>query len=100
MAMQIKVPKGLIKCKVCGEYNGEALWGELSAKHHLANDYEYFSVSCLCKGILCHRCKKNMINRPISNTYEEETNSIWHIPSFTGMRPCKECLKEIKKLMK
>ena len=45
----------------------------------------------LCHGIPCPRCKARLIHRPISNTFDPESNSIWHTPYFGGMMPCKEC---------
>jgi len=96
MKEKTKIPKGLSKCEVCGEYNGTAKWKELSHRHHLAKDNDYFSVSCLCQGILCHKCKQNKIHRPISNSYYEDENCIWHNPWFTGMRWCDECSNKDK----
>lgn len=92
-----KIPEGLIKCEVCGEYNGKTQmqnlnWGTVCEK---SSSEEYIGVSCLCHGIPCHRCKKNKINRPISNSYYEQDNAVWHHPYFSGMRACGECLKEI-----
>ncbi|MBU2028869.1 hypothetical protein KJ761_03185 [Patescibacteria group bacterium] len=91
-----KIPEGFIKCEVCGEYNGETKmknlnWGESFIK---GSSEEYISVSCLCQGIPCPKCKKNKIHRPISNSYSEEDNSIGHWPYFSGMRACDECRKE------
>ena len=95
-----KIPEGFIKCKVCGEYNGETKmknlnWGDEPCWKNSSEDY--VTVSCLCYGILCHKCKKNKVSRPISNSYYEEDNTVWHHPYFTGMRACSECLSEIKK---
>jgi len=96
MKEKIKVPDGLSKCEVCGEYNGTAKWKELSEYPHTVKDDDYFSVSCLCQGILCHKCKQNKIHRPISNSYYEDENCIWHNPWFTGMRWCDECSNKDK----
>jgi len=49
------------------------------------------TLSCLCWGILCGRCKKNRVYRPISNTYNPESNRLEHVPWFGGMMPCDEC---------
>ena len=92
-----KIPEGLVKCEVCGEYKGEVKekdlnWGDsYFDKAEVEKSEECFSVSCLCDGILCHKCKKNKIHRPISNSYDEINNDIGHWPWFTGMMPCKEC---------
>ena len=78
---KIKIPKGLYKCEKCGEYRGEVK----------EKGKEYLTVSCLCDGILCPKCKKNKIHRPISNSYDERGNDILHHPYFTGMTDCGEC---------
>lgn len=91
-----KIPEGFIKCEVCGEYNGETKMKNLNWDDSFikGSSEEYISVSCLCQGIPCPKCKKNKIHRPISNSYSEEDNSIGHWPYFSGMRACDECRKE------
>lgn len=91
-----KIPKGLVKCEVCGEYKGsvkenDLSWSDYSDKESVNNSEEILGVSCLCDGILCPKCKKNKIHRPISNSYDETDNSIGHWPYFTGMMGCEEC---------
>jgi len=95
------VPKGLHKCEQCGEYKGEVMekdlnWEGSFHKERAEKSEEYLGVSCLCDGILCSKCKKNKIHRPISNSYDPESNTIGHWPSFSGMRPCDECKEKIK----
>jgi len=90
------IPKGLYKCEKCGEYKGSVMekdlnWNGSFHKAKAENSEEYLTVSCLCDGILCHKCKKNKIHRPISNSYEVATNEIWHHAYFTGMMGCDEC---------
>jgi hypothetical protein len=96
--LQSNIPKGLVKCEVCGEYKGKAMkkdlnWHDSFDKESKERSEEYIGVSCLCDGILCRRCMKNKIHRPVSNSYEEENNSIGHWPYFSGMMPCGECRK-------
>ncbi len=90
-----KIPEGLYRCKQCGEYKGEAMKKDLNWEGGLNEEAEkneeYINVSCLCDGILCHKCKKNKIRRPISNSYDEESNSIWHTPYFSAQFGCVEC---------
>jgi len=92
------VPKGLYKCKKCGEYKGSVKekdlnWDGSFHKETKEGSEECLTVSCLCDGILCQKCKKNKIHRPISNSYEVATNEIWHHPYFSGMMSCEECRK-------
>jgi|SRR3990167_9247264 len=96
-----KVPDGLIKCEVCGEYKGrgkkkDLSWEGSAHKENAEKSEEYFSVSCLCDGMPCPKCKKNKINRPISNSYDEESNTIGHWPWFQGWNCCNECKKNNK----
>lgn len=91
---------GLVKCDVCGEYKGNVKEKFLNRATPLEGDEgeEIIGVSCICDGIPCSKCKKNKIRRPISNSYDEEDNSISHTPYFAGMIPCHECKdKELHK---
>lgn len=95
------IPKGLIKCEVCGQYKGRGMRRDLNCGDHNNKEEherstEYFEVSCLCDGILCRKCMKEKINRPISNSYFEESNEVWHWPWFQGMKLCRECKKSSK----
>jgi hypothetical protein len=84
------------KCEKCGEYNGRVKNKDLNWEGFFHKDEEekYTTLSCLCKGILCPRCKKNKIHRPISNSYDPKNNTIGHWPWFTGWMPCEECRKK------
>jgi hypothetical protein len=92
----IKIPEGLYKCEKCGEYKGRVKkkdlnWDDSSFKVETEKGEEYLTVSCLCDGILCSKCKKNKIHRPISNSYCEESNTIEHWSWLTGMMGCEKC---------
>lgn len=93
-----KIPDGFIKCEICGEYKGKTKKRNLNWNSPLADEEmdEYTSVSCLCDGIPCPKCKKNKIHRPISNSYYEEGNFIEHWPYFSGLRSCDECIRKDK----
>jgi len=95
------IPEGLHKCETCGEYKGEVMEKDLSPLDKLGYETKggegYLEVSCLCDGILCHKCKKNKIHRPISNSYDEEDNDILHHPYLSGMIPCSECREKQNK---
>ena len=90
----VPIPPGLNRCPVCGEYRGMTLARYLDWNDEPLDASELDEeiwVSCLCEGIACRRCGKNRIHRPISNSYDRETNAIRHHPSFSYMRPCDEC---------
>ena len=81
------------KCDKCGEYNG-AVKKKIFYEDRLpeCEDGEKFiTVRCLCNGMLCSKCKINKINRPVSNSYCPESNTIEHWPWFTGWMHCREC---------
>lgn len=93
---QSTIPEGLVKCEVCGEYGGQVMekdldWEGSFDKEDADKSEEHLTISCLCDGILCRICKTNKIHRPISNYYDEESNSIWHIPYFGATVGCAEC---------
>ncbi len=101
MTEKNKIPEGLYKCEKCGEYKGRVKekdlnWEDTYFKEDAEKSEECLGVTCLCEGILCPKCKKNKIHRPISNSYDKETNTIWHSPWFSGMKVCDEC-RERKK---
>ncbi len=89
----VPIPPGLTRCPVCGEYRGSILvryldWNEPPDASELDEEID---VTCLCEGILCRRCEKNKIHRPISNSYDPETGTIRHHPWFSYLKPCNEC---------
>jgi len=88
-----KIPEGLYKCEKCDEYKGKV---KVDPNNMLSVDElgKALTVSCLCGGVLCPQCKKNKIHRPISNSYDEKSNTIVHWPYFTGMAGCEKCRKE------
>ena len=88
------IPAGLTRCPICGEYKGKVRAGDLNNKWLSADPKKLIGVICLCYGILCKRCGRNKIHRPISNEYDEATNKVWHIPYFGECIPCAECRKE------
>jgi len=92
------VPKGLYRCEKCGEYKGvvkakDLDWDYYFDKPAMEEKEEDIIASCLCDGILCPKCKKNKVRRPISNHYDIESNTIDHSPWFMGMMGCGECRK-------
>lgn len=92
--MADRPPPGYVQCNVCGEFNGSTdaknlSWQGIQPKGPV-------SVSCLCHGIPCRRCGK-LMHRPVSNSYDLESNEVWHTPYFVGTFPCPDCrTKEVK----
>lgn len=92
------IPDGLAQCADCGEFRGEVRLRELSNQLSPADDpEEIIRITCLCQGIPCPKCKVQKIHRPISNSYDPETNTFSHWPYFSGMMPCALCRREQRK---
>ncbi len=88
-----KLPAGFERCAVCGEFNGATEARNLSwgGSANQPAPTTIVTVSCLCKGVPCQRCKKNLVHRSGSNSYYEQSNSVEHSPWFAGMMPCRPC---------
>jgi len=72
----------LRRCTRCGELKGQAV----------INDRDEgiirLPVICICKGIPCPQCDKQLIPRPTSNKYDEATGTVWHTPWFGYLIRC------------
>lgn len=84
----LPVPPGLSRCPVCNEYRGTIDLDDESP--HSRRKGDFLTVQCICDGIICPRCKKNRIHRPISNVWSER-GGFGHIPYLAAMGPCREC---------
>lgn len=82
------IPKGLIRCEVCGEYKGDCLDHELPGGE---GELVPISVRCLCEGLVCGDCGHGRVHRPISNYYNESRGEIIHVPYFMAGRKCASC---------
>jgi len=113
MSHPIRIPEGIVQCATCGEYRGRCRKGDLKhgySAEDLAGiparyakviaegadlmrppDEAMIEVSCLCDGIVCPKCKKGRMHRPISNYYDARHNDVWHFPWFYFYRGCDEC---------
>jgi len=87
----VGIPKGLIKCEVCGDYKGEARAGDLNQNSPPSDPEQMIGVSCKCEWILCPKCGVEKMRRPISNYYDEADNQIWHSSFVLGWAGCKTC---------
>ena len=76
-------PYGLVRCERCHEARGWLIEG-------FAGEIEDPTASCLCEGVLCTSCGINMVHRPISNYFDEEDRTVWHVPHFS-QAVCWEC---------
>ena len=89
----MSIPPGFERCIVCGEFNGTTEARHLDWEGSLAPPPpdRPVSVTCLCHGIPCSRCNTHLIHRPISNSYDEGTNTIGHWFYLSGLAPCWAC---------
>lgn len=101
------VPEGLVKCPVCGEYEGAVKAGALSWGEPFIEDgvlydppnpdpEKVLKITCLCDGEICRVCGKNKIPKWLSNTYDPETNTVMHWFYFSGRPPCETCWEKEK----
>ncbi len=93
----LQIPHGLVKCPVCSEYKGKTKAKNLNWDYPSGIDpNQIISISCLCDGIICPKCNITKIHKPISNQYDQETNSIWHSPWFAAQAGCQKCRNKNK----
>lgn len=79
------LPPGLFRCERCETIRGTT-WGP---KHD--GGVGPWKSTCLCEGIVCRRCGKGRIRRPISDYYSPKDGYFWHVPYFMGMAGCSRC---------
>ena len=93
--MMTRVPPGLSRCPISREYRGTTLERyvcETPDEYEMGPDAEV-RVDCICNGITCRECGETKMHRPISNSYDEETNTVIHHSWVSGLKTCKECRK-------
>jgi len=92
---KVVIPKGLHRCKKCGEYKGVIKVKDLPRGHSWFKTYysrRLIDVMCICDGIKCEVCKKKINHRPCSAYFDENTGSLWYVPVFVGWNlVCGEC---------
>jgi len=87
---------GIVPVPVCSEWRGVTKAKEVFGPDSFFEDEDPerpVSISCICDGIPCPRCKRNRIYRPISNQWDER-GGFGHNPWFMGQAPCKMCRAE------
>lgn len=75
------LPKGLVICPVCQDYQGECL------DPNQIHQGLVMRVSCYCENDnICAYCGKTLGDRKLnSNRYEPKDGKIWHRPAFSGL---------------
>jgi hypothetical protein len=89
-------PTGLEVCPKCCEHRGTVRLRDLNWKGYYAQDEceksdKLIRFRCLCEGVPCTRCGQMMVHRPGSNSYDEESNRVWHHGIIPGADLCEEC---------
>lgn len=74
------LPPGLTRCRVCNEARG------IRASEHVV-------VNCICDGVPCIRCGRNLIRRPLTNYYDDDDGRVWHVLHF--LTACRQCLSAV-----
>ena len=85
-------PRGLVRCPVCNEYRGAVRNDDLPPASQ--REEAVVAVLCICDGILCQKCGKGRIHRPISNYWDEARGALIHCPWFSAQVPCGQCRAE------
>lgn len=80
---ELALELGLTRCGECGEFRGTC-----------SDEGEELRLLCICEGIPCRLCKRNLVRRPTSEHFGEAYGSIQHTPWFSGLIPCAECKQE------
>ncbi len=83
----LPAPEGLRPCDQCGEFYGWALFLDPPEDKTRSPGL----ARCLCEGIVCRHCKTTAIHRPVSNYYDEESDTLWHVPWHRYLMPCADC---------
>ncbi len=74
------IPKGLIRCHVCGGWVGRCLW-----PNPLLWNKGPIRVSCRCEAHLCVQCGEPVYEYRLgANVFDESTRKIVHIPGMLG----------------
>jgi hypothetical protein len=92
----MSVPNGLVKCSVCGDYNGTVRERDLNRERSPIDPNSLIEVSCRWTWIVCTRCGIGKMRRPISNYYDEKDNRVWHSSFITGWMGCESCRDEVR----
>lgn len=74
------VPKGLVRCSVCGDWIGRCLWPDPLLWHRGPT-----RISCRCEANLCRQCGEPINEfRLGANVYNELIGKIKHVPGMAG----------------
>lgn len=84
---ELAIAIGLARCPECHEFRGMC-----------ATEDGEVRLLCICEGILCRRCGRRNIRRPISDHFNDSDGRIWHTPYFMGFFPCADCRAEVERL--
>lgn len=90
------VPRGLVRCKVCGCWAGECLDPNPEFKGMV------MKVHCLCQNDnLCARCGQKLYEYKLNANYYGKDGQIWHVPGFSGFgHRCPGYKQELKMKLK
>lgn len=75
------VPKGLKKCRKCGDYKGTCIQKEAEWK-----------IDCSCHPHICRHCNNTVFKyRIFSNFYDPLDGHCWHVNVFTALEHMASC---------
>lgn len=78
------IPKGLSRCRACGDWKGRCLWPQPPLRHPTLT-----RIRCRCEAEICKKCgEPTWEYKPDSYFYCEATGEIQHVPNTAGSQHC------------
>ncbi len=78
--LAVRIPDGLEKCEVCGEWKGVCLY-----RDDVLREYVWGRAHCVCENdSLCRRCRRQLYRRKIGADYYNEDRGLVHVPFFVA----------------
>jgi hypothetical protein len=82
-----RLPRGLYRCENCGAIRGVTRVRAYDGIHMV----ELKSV-CFCEGLVCRKCGRRRIRRPITDYYDPADGRWIHVPYFAAQFGlCRKC---------
>ena len=82
----------LYRCAKCRFYNG------ILYEHLYEGKYHWTMAMCMCYGMICRKCKKDIRHRPNGNFIAKNNRSTMHVSLFSAFdSKCKHCSSKMIK---
>ncbi len=78
--LAFRIPQGLEKCEMCGEWKGMCLY-----RDYVIEEYVWGRAYCQCENdSICKRCGRPFYRRKIGADYFTEERGLVHVPFFVA----------------